>query len=379
MLYDGPIIDVDVHHRPKSDAEIVQYLPPQWQRYVNSAGPDRLPLVQMKKSTGRLGLNLRRRLDAFPADGTMPGSSYELTKAQLLDKFHYTRALLNWDLGDYACNMNPYFATALCRAANDWNINSWLATSDDRILSVVIVPSAFPQEAAAEVRRVGKHPRIAGVLLAGNPVGRPFGDPMFHPIYEAAHEMGLVIIIHATGDDMPTKETAHAGGAVATNWDEVVSYNQQAQHYISSFIVHGVFEKYPGLLVQITEYGIAWLPSLMWRLDAQYDALRLESPWVKKWPSEYILSNVRFSTQPIDDSPHRHGLAQLLETVDGIENIICFSTDYPHSSGDDHTYVARQLPAAWHRKVFFENACATFRLDPASEAANYAKVIAVGS
>jgi predicted TIM-barrel fold metal-dependent hydrolase len=39
---------------------------------------------------------------------------------------------------------------------------------------------------------------------------------------------------------------------------------------------------------------------------------------------------------------------------------LVFSSDYPHISFDEPTYIARLLPAAWQRKVFCENACELF-------------------
>lgn len=357
--YDGPIIDVDVHHCPRSDAELMPYLPARWRSYVNPSGREVLKLRPPTQSSGRISTNGNRRRDSYPPEGGPPGSSYDMTRRQLLESAGFAKALLTFDLGDYASHLNPFFATALCRAANNWNIDTWLAIDDDRIVSVVTVPSAAPLEAAEEIRRCATHPKIVGVLLAGNAAGRPFGDPLYHPIYEAAQEAGLVIVIHP-GNDRPNVSVDHAGGSVMTGLEYVSLYSQQAEHYLSSFVVHGVFEKFPQLRVQITEYGLAWLPSFLWRLDDAYQAMRAESPWVMRRPSEYIFEHVTFSTQPLDDSPKRDGIARLLGAVEGIEDILCFSTDYPHWSSDEPTYVARRLPAAWHEKVFVGNACRTY-------------------
>jgi predicted TIM-barrel fold metal-dependent hydrolase len=46
-----------------------------------------------------------------------------------------------------------------------------------------------------------------------------------------------------------------------------------------------------------------------------------------------------------------------MATVDGVEDLLCFSSDYPHFSFDDPVYIARVLPERWHRKIFCENAC----------------------
>jgi predicted TIM-barrel fold metal-dependent hydrolase len=289
----------------------------------------------------------------------MAGSSYVMLRDQLLDRYGYQRCLLLHDVGQFATHLNPYYSAALCRAVNDWNIDTWMRL-DDRLYSVVVAPFATPQEAANEIRRVGGHERMSGVLLAGNPLGRPIGDPLFHPAWQAAAEMGLAVTVHPSTTDRPGPQMGSVGASKA-RIEGSSQLGQQAMHYISSLIVHGVFEKFPSLNVVITEFGITWLPYVMWRLDQNYDLLRHESPWVKKWPSEYIRKHVRFSTQPIEESPEDKGAtAELLKAVDGVEDLLCFSSDYPHYSMDDPTYAARLIPEAWRPKVFFDNACAVY-------------------
>jgi predicted TIM-barrel fold metal-dependent hydrolase len=46
--------------------------------------------------------------------------------------------------------------------------------------------------------------------------------------------------------------------------------------------------------------------------------------------------------------------------TEGIEDLLCFSSDYPHWTGDSPTFVAKLLPKSWHRKVFCDNACDFF-------------------
>jgi predicted TIM-barrel fold metal-dependent hydrolase len=373
--YEGPIVDVDVHHRPKSDAEFLPYLPKRWRDYV-TAQPG--PIVSVKPTHPTVGTMLGhsgRRADTFPADGSFPGTEYSLLRTQLLDAYGYHGALLTHDIGEYGIHLNPYLAAAVCTAVNDWNTETWLG-HDPRLRSVLVVPTADPLAAAAEVRRMAGHPGIVGVLIAGNALGRPLGDPLYHPIYEAAAESGLAITIH-TGTDRPNTQTTSTGGPKGTGLEHLSQYPQAAMTYLSSFVVHGVFEKYPQLRIVITEFGVAWLPSLMWHLDAEYPRLKLESPWVKRLPSEYLRANVRLSTQPIEASPRIGALAELLQTVEGIDEMLCFSSDYPHISMDDPTYVARLLPRSWHRRVFLENACEAYGWDPPADPSVPAKTGAV--
>ena len=110
---------------------------------------------------------------------------------QLLDPFRIERAVLQYGASGFIGALsNPYFATEIARAANDWSIDHWLSRDDSRLYGAVLVATQQPDEAAAEVRRVGAHPRMAEVLLASSGLGKPFGHPAYHAIYEAAVEMG---------------------------------------------------------------------------------------------------------------------------------------------------------------------------------------------
>lgn len=200
--YEGPIIDLDVHHRARGDNEVLEYLPKAWREYA-AANARRPQATDPAPTAGFETLsNLARRADAFPEDGGPAGSSYERLKTQLLDRHNYARTVLTHDVGDFSCHLNPYWADAVCSAINDWNIDHWLSL-DDRLCSLIVVPLATPELAVAEIKRLGDHPKMAGVLLAGSPLGRPFGDPIYHPVYEAAAEMGLALSIHPAGSDRP--------------------------------------------------------------------------------------------------------------------------------------------------------------------------------
>jgi uncharacterized protein len=356
--YTGPIVDVDIHHRPKNTAEFVEFMPKQWRDYVRGDGHGAVP-IEPPSANAYMAANDARRADAFGEDGSFPGSIYEMLRDQVLDRYGYWRGILTHDLGQYATNLNPYFAEAICRAVNDWNVATWL-TYDERLYGLAIAPLGNPVLASEELRRMSKHEKILGLLVCGNPLGRPLGDPIFDPVWKTCAELGFTVSVHPISSDRPTSQTTSTGGP--KQYPEAQSqFSQQAQHYISSFIVHGTFEKFPTLKVLVKEYGVAWLPYVMWRLDQNYELLKHESPWVKRWPSEYIRSNIKLSTQPFEESPDgKSVVANFLSNVEGIEDLLCFSSDYPHYSMDDPTYVARMLPALWHRKVFCENACASY-------------------
>lgn len=351
--YEGPIADVDVHHIWKRPAEVLAYMPEKWRLHAEA----RRSLVPRSVSPG-VAPNGGRLIDSYEPGGTR-GTDYDILSRSLLDPHRYYKAVLTHDVGHYGSHLNPYFSAAFASAANDWTIEQWL-TRDERFVAVMIVPLGDPKAAAEEIARVGDHPQIVSVCMAGNVLGRAFGDPVYDPMYAAAEEHGLHLSLHLGPADQPGCGTTLVGGPPPPGIMRNSQTTQQAMHYISSFLVHGTFEKFPRLKVLVKEYGVAWLPWVMTRLDENYELMKLESPWVKRLPTEYIRDHIKLSTQPLEIGPGQKGVIGLLESIDGVEDLLCFSSDWPHITTDDPAYIGRVLPAAWQRKVFLENACEFF-------------------
>lgn len=368
-MYKGPLIDTDVHQSWRTTADLWPYMEQPWRDLANGTHGGSLNIIPPYRFSYRPAHG-GVRPETAPPEGGNPGSSYPLMRDQLLDRYDIERAVLCFDSGRNNALPNPYFAQAVVRAMNDWNVDKWLGVGDKRLYGTVLVPGQFPDEAAAEIRRVGKDPRMVAALIGWNALSKPLGHPMYHPIYEAASELDLPIAIHiAAGEQSWGSAQSNAGGLPGNFFEFHNVFIQPMMHHLMSFIVHGVFEKYPNLKLFCIECGLAWIPWLLWNLDDHYKVLKHETLWMKKWPSDYFRDHVRFSTQPLEISPERDQLGQALSSVDGIEDILCFSTDYPHWDADAPRYVGGRLPRAWHEKLFYRNALDLFRWDrtPARE------------
>jgi len=202
---------------------------------------------------------------------------------------------------------------------------------------------------------------MSTVLMVFNGLGRPFGHPAYHPIYEAAAEVGLPIAIHNGGDSQLGSGPTLAAGMPSSRLEFHTLLTQSMITHLMSFITHGVFEKFPDLKVLMMEFGIAWLPWVVWNLDRHEALLKRESPWVKRTPSDYIRRHIRVSTQPLEISPEPEQLMELLESVGGVDDLLLFASDYPHWDTDDPRFIARHLPPRWWSKVAYENALAFYR------------------
>src|SRR6185503_10089961 len=144
-------------------------------------------------------------------EGTLPpGSTAAEVVRDVLDPFDIQAAVLNGDDAIYVSLVSsPYRAAEFARAHNEWIRERWLDT-DPRLRGGIVCPAQDPLAAAAEIRRVAEDPRFVHVALVGGSE-RPYGEPRYLPIFEAAAECGLPVAIHSGGEGMGI--AAPPGGA----------------------------------------------------------------------------------------------------------------------------------------------------------------------
>ena len=359
-MYNGTIIDVDLHHGWRDGGELSEYLPAEWRDVFfrpKSAVSIEAPVALFHHTTGN-----NKRIDADPAEGGPPGSSYDKLCEQWLDPVRVERAILSFDVGMQSGVPNPRGASALCRAANDWSIDRWIdAHHDDRLYAAALVPTQIPEDGVAEIERMAENPRVVEALLVANGLGKPFGHPSYEPIFAAAEAAELPLAIHIGGDQYWGTTHFVAGGLPLTRLEFHSLSAQSTITHIVSFIANGVFERFPKLKLVMIEGGMSWLPWLMWSLDRDFDLLRSENSSLKRLPNEVLREHVRVSTQPMDLTPGRGQLAEALETADGMEDMLCFASDYPHFDNDNPGFVARRIPESWWPKVFHDNTLKVMR------------------
>ncbi|MGH9606365.1 MAG: amidohydrolase family protein [Terracidiphilus sp.] len=338
------IVDCDVHERPRALTELVPYLEPQFRRYITEAGY----AVEFPRPHRQLTAGGGDRADAKPADGSRAGSDIELLRAQLLDGCNEEFSVLCGAVNLNASGTDPSwveFKTALMSAYNDWIVDKWLS-GDDRLVASIHLNAHDPERAVREIDRLASHPRMVQAMMYVSQCA--FGEPYYHPIYEAAQRHGLVLAMH------PANPRSGLGwGRYYVEWTTCLPQAIQCQ--LASLVFNGVFEKFPRLKFIMVEGGFAWVPSFLWHMDQRYRELRAEVPWLTRLPSQMVRDQVRFTTQPMDQLT----AAQLLQVFEQLESdeLVCFSTDYPHWDFDSpFSSFPGGLPETLKRKIFRDNA-----------------------
>src|SRR5439155_5914610 len=93
------------------------------------------------------------------------------------------------------------FAEAQARAYNDW-CSEHVREGEGRLFGAGAVPPMHEPDdvarVAAEIRRVAELPGMVSIFMRPNPAvdWRPFNDPVYDPIWQAASDTGLPIALH---------------------------------------------------------------------------------------------------------------------------------------------------------------------------------------
>ena len=340
-------IDCDLHPAVPSMAALLPYLPSHWRDQVMLRGIDGLD-----SSSYPVRVPANARPDWRPPQGK-PGGDPDLLRTQALDAFGLRFAICNCLYGVPAI-YNVDFAAALARAVNDWMAKEWL-DRDSRLRASIVIPVQDAELAAAEIERCAADRRFVQVLVPA--LGElPLGRRQHWPIYRAAERFGLPLGIHA--GSTYRHALTHNGWPSYYLEDTVVqSHGFQAQ--LLSLVAEGVFSRFPALRVVLLESGFTWLPQFLWRATRTWRAMRAEVPWVDRAPADIIRDHVRITLQPTDAPPTAADMGRVLRQLD-CDDMLLFSTDYPHWHFDRDEALPAGLSEALVRRILVDNPLETY-------------------
>lgn len=355
-----PINDVDVHPTIVGGMDVLlPYMPKVWQEKIRPSGGPLRPGVGSRYLHPVDPPVMR---DAVPPGGGAAGSDPVFLAADHLDKYNVQNGLLIEIVSStLACAAaDPDHSAVVVSACNDYLLERW--QNDKRLTLAMTVSPLDPQLAVKEIRRHGKNPFVSSVFLPIHNIR--LGNRHYYPIYEAAVEHGLNIVLHpGAGESMFQGATVFACGMAERYIERYVEWGQIPWSCMSSLIFNGAMDRYPELKFMWVEWGFAWAVPMMWRMDKSWRGLRADCPWVKTWPSEYVHDRFFFSTQPIDEPHVREHLDRMIE--DYFADNLCFASDYPHWDHDRPDMVLKSLKTATQQKIYQENALRFLRLPKA--------------
>ena len=252
------------------------------------------------------------------------------------------------------------YAAALARAYNAWLVDQWTSRHAALLGAIVACPQD-PEDAAREIERYADDPSIVAVYLPCAGLDPLWGHRRYDPIFDAAQNAGLPVLLHSVTVTSPVFPFNNHGfdtefARHATSHTFAIMAN------LVSMISTGVVVRFPELRIGVTEAGISWMPFLCNRLDKEYLERRREVPFLTERPSHYV-KRIYVATQPIEEPERLRDIVTLMELYDG-EDTTMFASDWPHHDFD-HPMKLNQVPFSeeQRRKVFGENALALFGID----------------
>lgn len=350
------VVDADVHVH-EDPAELAEY----------AEGPWDVALQEISKVQERYldlpGLSPRAEYRVPFPGGSNRRQIVETAREmrQGLDELHVNLAVLFPDhLLSLAMVRDPAFATTLARAYNRWLYERWL-TQEPSLKGALVVAPQDPEAGADDIRRYAGQREFACVYLPGSGLKTLYGDERYDPVYEAASQAGLPVVIHSVEAIYPAFpfqleqfRTSLAVHALAHPLSMVAN--------LVSMLETGVPVRHPELKIGFMEAGTAWIPFIANRLDKEYIERRREVPLLQERPSA-TMGRFYYGTQPIEEPERRRDLVTMFELFDG-ENRAMFASDWPHHDFDhpQHMLGLPFSPEA-RRKIMGLNAAAFFGLD----------------
>jgi uncharacterized protein len=347
---EASIIDTDIHPgvNPK---RVLDFLAEPWRtRYASgNRGPG---------GQGYWNPNGVNRGDAVTADGARIEGSPETLARLFLDPYAIEYGMLN-PSPSIGLSPEPDYAAAVVAAINDVFVHDWLPR-DPRFRLSLSLSAGDPELAAREIHRLGDHPGVSQVLLQ-SAARMPYGHRYYHPIYAAAVEHHLPVAIHPGSEGVGVSGPPSAAGYPGSYFEWHTGLVGSYIAHLISLVCEGVFQKFPTLKFVMIEGGVSWLPPLLWRLDKNWKALRVQAPWLTRLPSEVVREHVLLTTQPTEEPPQPEYFHQMLAMFDAA-HMLMFSSDFPHWDGDTPDFAGRQLTAALRPRVMHETARELYRL-----------------
>jgi len=339
------LIDTDIHNDLPSLEELRPFLAKQWHPWLDSGGPGNAARYYANMGSGRMD-------DAVREEDGLAAGDPDWVVQQLMTKYRIDIGILTGSVIGLSIQHDYRIQTAIASAYNEWTLNKWVRPYEC-FKGSIVCPAQDPEAGAAEVRRLGDNPGMVQVLMASAAL-IPYGNKVYWPIYRAAVVHDLPVAIHVGSEGTGIANAPTGVGYPSTYLEFHTDHSQTMMAHCVSMLADGVFEELPTLKFAFIEGGTVWAPYVMGRLDRLYRGLKAEVPHLRMKPSEYLLRNCYFSTQPIEEPDNHQHLLEMLRMMRA-EKTVIFVSDYPHWDFDNPLMAFNFFPADLKRRIFVDN------------------------
>jgi aminocarboxymuconate-semialdehyde decarboxylase len=188
----------------------------------------------------------------------------------------------------------------------------------DRFVGIANLPMDHPEAAVTEMKRVNAELGLNGFEVNTDVKGGDLDDRRFDPIWAAAEELEMLVILHPHGWTEPGRMDDYY-------LINVVCMPLASTVAVSRMILGGVWERFPDLRMMVV-HGGGYLPFYFARTDHAYKVRPEARHHIPRPPSEYLhklyFDTTVFSTDAVEYLVGEYGADHVL-----------MGTDYPFDMG----------------------------------------------
>jgi len=208
----------------------------------------------------------------------------------------------------------------LARIYNDW-LTEWCGHAPGRLRAVALLDVDHVGAAVDELERARARGAAGALIPVSPPVGRPYHDPAYDPLWSTAAECGVPLSLHIATNRPP--------GEWRILWSQwgFQGADRFVRDSLAQMVFGGVFDRHPELRVVSVEHEVSWVPHFLDRIDETYTQRTPRGDWYRfaddALPSDHFRRNVLLSF--IEDR-----LVVPMRAEIGVDNLM-WGSDYPHT------------------------------------------------
>jgi aminocarboxymuconate-semialdehyde decarboxylase len=203
---------------------------------------------------------------------------------------------------------------AMDRECNDY-VSQLTKDHPTRFAGLANLPIQDVRASVVELERSVTQLGLKGAMIGDHVNGKTYDDPEFFPLWEAAEQLGAVMLIHQGGPTLvsPRLNRYHLPNTIGNLADRAVTF--------ASFVFGGVMDKYPNLKVCLC-HGGGYTCFGIGRMDRGWQVRSEARVNIQQPPSAYL--NKFYYGCLTQSEP---ALRYLIGSV-GIDKVV-FGTDWP--------------------------------------------------
>jgi predicted TIM-barrel fold metal-dependent hydrolase len=223
---------------------------------------------------------------------------------------------------------SPEHLLAGAQAYNRWGAEL-CNDSPDRRVGLIVAPILDDIDGAvAETRRAHADGLTGGIIIPPRWGDHPsYTSQRYDPVWAVCEELSLPV--HCHSGPAPHEDYGEAPGWMSVYGFETIFFTARPLWFM---LMTGVFERFPGLKMAVTEAGCYWAADLLWRVDMmatrEHGMRKLVGATepLTMLPSEYFDRNCAIGAS----NTRRRELERRYEI--GVGNIM-WGNDFPHPEG----------------------------------------------